>query len=111
MREKNRKTAGKYPAKGELKRDPEIAEWNKILQQHGLGVYRGHNSKKMIYGIQLFDWGPASLLNCRKMKYEESIKIKTHLHNCSVCGKAFTSRRRDAKICGGACRMRKLRDR
>jgi hypothetical protein len=29
----------------------ECAKWEKLLQQHGLGLYRGYNSRRMQYGL------------------------------------------------------------
>jgi hypothetical protein len=86
-------------------------KWDKILQKHGLGLYRGHNSRKLTYGINHPLWESLRLSNVNRIRYEPPAAqpVKTHAHKCIVCCEGFVSRRRDAKICSARCRMRKLR--
>jgi hypothetical protein len=80
------------PTKDELK------AWDKLLQEEGLGMERGHNSTRLNYG---FEEGKSLARTWEDVKVYTRRKRKTHSRSertCVVCGGLFPARA-DAKCC------------
>jgi hypothetical protein len=90
----------KLPASIERPSEEELARWNIALQEENLGMYRGYNSEKLVYGAKFLQTPTAAVLQdalvwIRQKRKEENYSGKG---TCVVCGETFLERA-DAKCC------------
>jgi hypothetical protein len=90
----------KPPASIERPSEEELARWNITLQEEGLGIYRGYNSEKLVYGAKFLQTPTAAVLQdalvwIRQKRKEQSGSGKG---TCVVCGETFLEPA-DAKCC------------
>jgi hypothetical protein len=90
----------KLPASIERASEEELARWNIALQEEGLGVYRGYNSEKLVYGAKFLQTPTAAVLQdalvwIRQKRKEGNDSRK---RTCVVCGEMLLERA-DAKCC------------
>lgn len=74
--------------------------WDKRLQTKGLGMERGHNSSRLIYGHDYNRVGDGSTFDDVKL-HTTTPRLRKP---CSVCGSSFVARRADAVTCSSKCR-------
>lgn len=91
IRKSSTNSVGRKPTREELKR------WDKLLQAEGLGMDRGHQSRRLVYGFR----DGISLHSTFVSAVEDELirkDRKTHVKTCIVCGATFLGRI-DAKCC------------
>ena len=88
----------------------EVEQWEQLLEAEGLGMNRGRNTNKIVYGYkpglsidmkldQVENWIPQA----RKKQQPTKPLLVPH---CGVCGKTFIAKRKDARFCSWSCRVK-----
>lgn len=84
----------------------ELKSWDKLLQEEGLGMERGHNSTRLNYGFEVGQGLVSHTLDDVRIYTTQKRKAHTRLERtCVICRGTFAARA-DAKCCGARCRKR-----
>jgi hypothetical protein len=92
----------------------ELKSWDKLLQKEGLGMDRGYNSTRLIYGHDYNRTNDGTTLAAaavwiRKKRKEQNAPADKTAHTCAFCGAEFLAARTDATYCSAKCQKRQRR--